>query len=181
MYRSTVIRGWQAVIGVCALAACVCALNAASLAAQPLVPATIPALTPTPVPDSLDTPRTPQAARTRTLPTRTPTRAASPTPPPTAVSVCDDAPPTRLIVGERGRVLRDDPRPLRVRAAAGTETTIIDQIPVSSLFYVLEGPVCAGEFAWYQIVYRDDADTTTGWIAEGEQAVYYVEPYPPGW
>ncbi len=90
---------------------------------------------------------------------------------------CDGAPPTRLILHERGRVSIGDPRPLNVRQAAGTANPVIAQIPASGVFYVLAGPVCSQLYAWYQIDYNG----ITGWIAEGDDTAYYTEVYPPGW
>lgn len=98
-----------------------------------------------------------------------------PTPPPTAAPVCPAAPPNRLILHQRGRVLPDDPRPINLRAEPGTGSAMITSIPIMEVFYVLEGPVCNGDYAWYKIQYGDDE----GWIAEGDSSSYYVEPYLP--
>jgi hypothetical protein len=38
---------------------------------------------------------------------------------------------------------------------------------------VLDGPVCNGNYAWYEVHYGD----YTGWLAEGDLTSYYVEPY----
>ncbi len=99
----------------------------------------------------------------------------TPTPRLTVTPVCPAAPPTRLILNQRGRVLPDDPRPINMRAEPGTGSTLITSITIMEVFYVLEGPVCDGEYAWYKIQYKDDE----GWIAEGDLSSYYVEPYLP--
>jgi hypothetical protein len=93
----------------------------------------------------------------------------------TATPVCPDAPPTRLILNQRGRVLPDDPRPINMRAEPGTDSTLITSITIMEVFFVLEGPVCDGEYAWYKVQYDGDE----GWIAEGDLSSYYVEPYLP--
>ena len=90
--------------------------------------------------------------------------------------VCPNAPPTRLIVHERARVATEDPRPVNVRIAPGTENDRIAQIASNAVFFVLEGPVCSERYAWYSI----DYEGTVGWIAEGDNTSYYVEVYPPG-
>jgi hypothetical protein len=98
------------------------------------------------------------------------------TPPPaTARPNCPAAPPTRLILKQRGRVLPDDPRPINLRAEPGTGSDLITEITIMEVFYVLEGPVCDGDYAWYKIQYGGDE----GWIAEGDFSSYYVEPYLP--
>lgn len=174
----------QLVLGAGVIALCFALCGAAAVTAQPPIgPATIPALTPTPSAEAAT--RDPELIPTRTaLPSRTAIWLPSPTPPRTPSPICDDAPASRLIVGERARVLSDDPRPLNLRMRPEREaaaTTVIAQIPIGALFYVLEGPVCAEQFAWFQVAYRDGDKTTIGWIAEGQNASYFVEPYPPGW
>lgn len=89
---------------------------------------------------------------------------------------CPDAPATRLILQERGRVTDEDDRALRMRESPGTDNPIVAQIPVGGVFFVLEGAVCEEVYAWYRVRYRGDE----GWIAEGDLEVYYVEPYLPG-
>ncbi len=99
-------------------------------------------------------------------------QAQTTTPEPT----CPNAPPTRLIVHERARVSTQDPRPVNMRAAPGTENDRIAQIPSNEIFFVLQGPVCSERYAWYRV----DHEGTVGWIAEGDNTSYYVEVYPPG-
>jgi hypothetical protein len=166
-------------------------------AAQATLPATLPALTATP--SAPTTPGRPEDEG----PALSRTPSPSPTPARTRPPACPDAPPTRLRTGERGRVSIDDPRPLNVRTEPGTGADTRAQIEAGQLFFVLEGPECSGGRAWFRISYREDdappptgtADATTpeaddrddetgtritGWIAEGEDDGYFVEPYPPG-
>jgi hypothetical protein len=94
---------------------------------------------------------------------------------------CENAPPTRLIVRERGRVSDDDPTPVNVRAGPNTSfDPPIGSIPVGGVFYVLEGPECSPRYAWYRVEYIADGEVVTGWIAEGSTEGYFVETYPPG-
>jgi SH3 domain-containing protein len=96
-----------------------------------------------------------------------------PTPPPSPTPICPAAPKERLILQARGRVLPDDPRPINMRSAPGTSNSVLVQIPVRAIFFVLDGPVCSGNFAWFKIRYQG----REGWIAEGDLSSYYVEPY----
>jgi hypothetical protein len=91
---------------------------------------------------------------------------------------CPVAPVRRLILNERGRVLPDDPRPLNLRngAGIGDDIRVIRTIAIRTIFYVLEGPVCADGFLWYRVEFTGG----NGWIAEGDDTSYYVEPYFPG-
>jgi len=111
-------------------------------------------------PDFTDTPILP-ATETRVPITRTPP--------------CDDAPMTRLIIQERGRVT-DNGEDLNLRRGPGTDQQIIERIEPGEIFLVLDGPTCSEEYVWYQINYRG----TLGWIAEGDFEQYYTEPYLPG-
>jgi hypothetical protein len=104
----------------------------------------------------------------------TPIIAEQPIPSPTPA--CEAAPPTRIIVGERGQVTDDDLRPLNVRSEPGTEFRILGRLEALQVFLVLEGPRCGGNFVWYR-VRRGNLE---GWIAEGDPGNYYIEPYLPG-
>jgi hypothetical protein len=86
-----------------------------------------------------------------------------------------------LIVNARGRVSYEDPRdPLNIRSAPGTFAEISGIIQPGGIFYVLEGPECTARYTWYRVEYRlGDSDLITGWIAEGDASVHYVERYPP--
>ncbi len=127
---------------------------------------------------------TPTATATFTL---TPMITTQPTwtslPPPTiparpttvdniAIESCPGTLPSRLIPGERGYVLEDDPRPINLRSAPSTAASIVGTVPIRSTFNVVNGPTCADDLAWYQITY----DGTRGWIAEGTE-VYFVVPF----
>ncbi len=100
---------------------------------------------------------------------------AQPIPSPTAACGIN-APPTRMIVGEYGQVKDDDLRPLNVRTGPSTEFRILGRLEVLDVFYVVDGPVCGGEYVWYQI----ESDQFDGWIAEGDFGTYYIQPYLPG-
>ncbi|TVR22529.1 MAG: SH3 domain-containing protein [Anaerolineaceae bacterium] len=110
-----------------------------------------------------------------TLPPLTEVARRPQTPPTTRTPPCDDAPPTRLVVGERGRVGAEDMRPLNIRADAGTDARIIGRLEVGDVVRIIDGPRCANGFVWY-LMERIDGDGT-GWIAEGEASFYYIEPY----
>ena len=96
--------------------------------------------------------------------------------PPTPTAVCAPAPYSRLILRERARVSVTDPRPLNLRSGVGTGSDVIAQIQAGEIFYVLEGPECSQNYAWFRVEYNG----RSGWIAEGDTTAYYVEVYPPG-
>ena len=102
---------------------------------------------PTPERDSAPT----FAASITPLPTRTPVNVQAVRVSPTLA--CEDAPRTRLIIGERGRVLDDDEEPLNVRPQPGTNegNDPIGILQVLDIFEVLDGPRCAGQYAWYYV------------------------------
>lgn len=117
----------------------------------------------------------PQVGEVTPTPPVTPTSfvfpaAIQPTP------VCSGAPRPRLIIHERGRVTDEDEDDLRLRNGPGTSNNILTNLKVHNVFLVLEGPVCSEQYLWWRVRYR----TYEGWIAEGEEDYYYVEPYLPG-
>lgn len=90
--------------------------------------------------------------------------------------VCDDAPPQRLIVLERGQVTDDDDETLNLRSGPGVSFEIITALDPGALFFVLDGPTCTDGFLWYRVQH----DTFTGWLAEGDTEAYYTIPYLTG-
>ncbi len=96
--------------------------------------------------------------------------------PAAAPPACPNALPNRLILYERARVTSDDPAPLNLRSGPRTSFDILDTIPSSGVIFVLEGPRCSEQYAWYRIDYRGQQ----GWVAEGSGSAYFVEPYLPG-
>jgi hypothetical protein len=112
-------------------------------------------------PQPTDTPRpsnTPQ-------PTKTPTG-----------EVCEDAPPTRLKVGDHARVTFTDGLPLRIRSEpdASTTSNVVTQVPEGMEMDILAGPECGDNFVWWRV---RTASGVTGWVAEGDFEDYYVEPW----
>lgn len=114
----------------------------------------------TPVPDVVNLP-------TPSMFTFPPTLAVQP--------VCADAPPTRLILGERARISDEDPTDLNVRAEPGAteDNPPIGKLRVGEVVLVLDGPVCSDRYTWYEV----DTGDLRGWIAEGDTSIYYVEPF----
>lgn len=78
--------------------------------------------------------------------------------------------PPRLVPGERGRVLAGDAN--RLRAEPSLEGEQITMILSGDAFDVIDGPVCADGYTWWQVEYQGDV----GWTAEGSPEEYWVEP-----
>lgn len=86
---------------------------------------------------------------------------------------CPGAPLPRLNSGAQGRVAPGDPNNVRDQPArAGNK---VGTIPGGASFNVLEGPVCADGFNWWQVDYAG----LNGWTVEGQGTNYFVEPYDP--
>lgn len=123
----------------------------------------------TPLPIILDAPRpTPTIFGSLLIPPVTPVSQAEP-------RHCPRAPRSRLIVSERARVTNND-QALNIRSNPGIQYRQIGQMPPGAIFFVLSGPRCEGEYAWFYIVYQ----SMEGWIAEGDDELTYAEPYLNG-
>lgn len=85
--------------------------------------------------------------------------------------ICVGAPESRLVVGERARVVAAGGSNLRAVPAAGTQ--LITIVPQNTIVPVIDGPFCAGGYAWWQIDYDDER----GWVAEGVDDFYWLAPY----
>ncbi len=133
--------------------------------------------TPTVRPTSQPTTTIPDSEPTESA-TATEAVAVTPSRIPTEIPVCPDAPQTRVILQERGRVIpsQDESDSLNLRSGPGTNYRILGNLEPGEIFMVQDGPECAEEYAWYRVRYRD----VTGWVAEGDSAEYYIEPYLPG-
>jgi hypothetical protein len=95
-------------------------------------------------------------------------------------ATCPGFMPSRLIVGEYGRVTPGDPN--RLRQSPGTTGKVIEQMPGLSIFKVLDGPVCASGIAWWHVEWKKTGGTRIydGWTAEGQGSIYWTEPIGPG-
>jgi WD40 repeat protein len=86
--------------------------------------------------------------------------------------LCPNTLPTRLDVGQQARVVATWASNLRTEPALDAERILI--IPGRGAFTVVNGPVCAADYLWWQIEY----DGQTGWTAEGRENEYWLEPLP---
>jgi alpha-2-macroglobulin len=90
-----------------------------------------------------------------------------------AAITCEGALSTRFNVGMRGLVSPSDPTPLNVRATPERRGSLIAQIPPPTTFDVIGGPTCADSIIWWQIRTQDGV---TGWVAEGTNGSYFIDP-----
>jgi hypothetical protein len=77
----------------------------------------------------------------------------------------------RLVVGGQGRVIENLP-PNNVRSEPTIGSPRLGEIPGGGVFTVIGGPVCADNYAWWQVDYNG----LVGWTAEGEGITYWLEP-----
>jgi hypothetical protein len=87
----------------------------------------------------------------------------------------DPCPPAQEIaVGERVRLLVG----LRVRAEPGDAGQVITVAPFQSLLPVVGAAVCSGGMNYWQVQapYGNSGQVVVGWVAEGPDYDYYLEP-----
>jgi hypothetical protein len=82
--------------------------------------------------------------------------------------------PQSIAVGERVRLLNG----VRVRETPGEAGLVLTVAPYQSLLPVVGGPVCDGGLNYWQIeiTYGTSGTLIRGWIAEGPDYDYYIEP-----
>jgi WD40 repeat protein len=96
-------------------------------------------------------------------------------PVPAELVSCPNTLPSRLYPGARGQVTEDDdPSALNVRREPSTASGRIGQVAPGQTFQVIGGPTCAENIAWFEIIYGISA--LQGWIAEGQNGVYFAQP-----
>ncbi|MEQ8676494.1 MAG: hypothetical protein RLP44_22150 [Aggregatilineales bacterium] len=99
-------------------------------------------------------------------------------------STCTDSDP-HLTIGELGRVLSDNA--VNIRAEPRTDIQRLGFLRGGSSFTVLDGPVCAEGYVWWQVEYTPneydtaefgDVETIIGWMAEGDPTSgdFWLEP-----
>lgn len=114
------------------------------------------------------------------VPEPTPTPTVTPTPLPTLTPTpadCNPDLPERLVVGQQGYVIVNENgpnTPLNVRVEPGTGAARVSRLATGVTFDVVGGPVCADGISWFEVEYGRPVET--GWIAEGLESVYFVEP-----
>lgn len=79
----------------------------------------------------------------------------------------------RLQRGAAARVTPGEPNNVRESPDSGSER--IGQIPGEGEFMVIDGPICADGFVWWQV----DYDGLIGWTVEGNATAYWTEPLTP--
>lgn len=131
-----------------------------------------PPLTATPTPNftaSLEAIIGQTLTAAQSTPTATPTATASPslTPTPTPANVCSNVEP-RLNVGDIAVVTQL----LNFRNEPTVNANLITSLRPGYVLSVLEGPVCADGFTWYQVNYQGQI----GWSAESFDTEYYLAP-----
>lgn len=90
-----------------------------------------------------------------------------------AQEACPAALPTRLIVGEQGRVTPGSNNNVRdLPTRSGTRVGVLS---AGAVFDVLDGPTCADGLAWFRI----RAGSLEGWTVESLEGSYALEPVVP--
>lgn len=98
---------------------------------------------------------------------------STPTSQPRNKSECNRYLPSRLAINEWGRVTRFPNERSNVRRQPNVESRIKGQVAPGSAFLVIDGPECGDGLSWWYI----RTDTIEGWVAEGDDSTYYLEPY----
>ncbi|MBI5935255.1 MAG: SH3 domain-containing protein [Chloroflexi bacterium] len=95
---------------------------------------------------------------------------------PITTSSCPGAPPQRMLMNQRGYVCTQSDR-IRLRNAPAKSASTIVYVNTGAQFTVIGGPSCSDNWSWWNV--RLD-DGTTGWLAEGGDAVdpYFICPAP---
>ncbi|MCA9887483.1 MAG: SH3 domain-containing protein [Anaerolineae bacterium] len=81
--------------------------------------------------------------------------------------------PSRLYAGGLGRVTLYPNLPNRVRTGPDYDADVLGMIPAGGSFYVISGPYCNDNTAWWQVAYNNQL---VGWTAEGSGNTYWLEP-----
>lgn len=89
------------------------------------------------------------------------------------VVTCPGALPSRMVVNQPGRVITANGTNLRERPTISAP--LVGGIPQNAEFMVIDGPVCADGFTWWEVRYTN----RTGWTAESTSQDYFLESLAP--
>lgn len=134
-------------------------------------------------PTTTSWPASPTAAGQSEQVAAPPSPIATATPPPASpareVSACGGL-ETRVRAGQGARTTLLPALNTTVRATPGLDGAEQRKIPPGQVFQVLDGPSCANEIAWYRIEGVDQGGAWSGWIGEGRDDTYWIEPVDAG-
>jgi serine/threonine protein kinase len=137
--------------------------------------------------DPTSTPRAPTHTALPSSPTAddqpaaiiaSPTVALYPTPT-REVLACGDL-DSRMHTNQAGRTTLVPALNTTVRAAPGVSSAEVRRIPPGQTFQVVDGPACADAIAWWRIEGVDRNGSWNGWIGEGRDGTYWIEPLDTG-
>ncbi len=81
--------------------------------------------------------------------------------------------PSRLAISTYARTTAPQGQTLRLRAAPGLDAASVGRLAGGVQVLVLAGPICADGYTWWQVAAEDGL---TGWAAEGQGNITYLEP-----
>lgn len=96
---------------------------------------------------------------------------ATPLPLPTPTFTVTPLPGTVLQAGQPARIVA--PNGLNMRSQATSSSQLVLQLGTGQLVTVLDGPVSADGFTWWQV---EDQQGSTGWVADGDNETVWVSP-----
>lgn len=82
--------------------------------------------------------------------------------------------PSRLSVNDWVEVSPGLPNVIRSEPGRGPNSTVLGQVSAGTVIRLLEGPVCASGYYWWQV----DTGMVSGWTAEGGDGAYWLERVP---
>ncbi len=101
-------------------------------------------------------------------------RPTTPAPPPVGIAVCAGALPARLAVGAAARSTTTGS--INIREMPDTGSDVAGLLLPGAQMDVIGGPECSPSRTWWQISYESRAGTVTGWVVEGDDLEYWLEP-----
>lgn len=113
------------------------------------------------------------------LPSSTPTLTFTPLPTLTPTIdaqtiVCNLAPKTRLQMNQSARVIYREG--VRLREMPGFNGAVLEMVAAGIIVRTINLPVCRDDILWWEVKLESGQ---TGWIAEGQPDLYYLEPVVP--
>ncbi len=83
--------------------------------------------------------------------------------------------PSRLFVDAGARVTFTDGSDMSIREKPGFSENVLTTVPENSAIVILNSRKCAEGSTWWKILTDDGQE---GWMAEDQNGVYLLEPYP---
>jgi hypothetical protein len=88
--------------------------------------------------------------------------------------------PSRIQINSGGRTTLSPAVSTRLRAEPAFDAAVVQAIAPGQTFWITGGPVCVANVLWWQVETATAQGKFSGWVGEGRNDTYWIEPFESG-